>query len=157
MNAESHLNRRDFLQTATLAAAALPLVGLAAQTQGGPKGKPKVGCLSWCCHSFAPGVDPEEAIEIIGELGFDGIEMIATARRDLKDFWQLMDLHMRDIDGAMRQFPHFGQGVMDFKAIIDTLKQVGYSGFVSIEQDKHPGDMKETCRRYLQLRRECFG
>jgi sugar phosphate isomerase/epimerase len=55
------------------------------------------------------------------------------------------------------QFPHFGQGVMDFKAIIDTLKQVGYSGFVSIEQDKHPGDMKETCRRYLQLMRECIG
>ena len=70
---------------------------------------------------------------------------------------QLMNLHMRDIDGAMRQFPHFGQGVMDFKAIIDTLKQVGYSGFVSIEQDKHPGDMKETCRRYLQLMRECIG
>jgi sugar phosphate isomerase/epimerase len=339
MNAESHLNRRDFLQTATLAAAALPLVGLAAQTPGGPKGKPKVGCLSWCFHSFAPGVEPEEAIDLIGELGFDGIEMIATARRDLKDFWtdaridryrqklerhklqvsqfvlfqpvvedlsslkpeereraldlfeagcrigqrlgapivntvapwarelrgpddylpryyeltnpkpsekfhidiaegfdwdrvwnqyvettraclarakahgmkfsieqhthclvpdassfvrlwdairdpalgynldagwtllqreypplaihkvrrQLMNLHMRDIDGAMRQFPHFGQGVMDFKAIIDTLKQVGYSGFVSIEQDKHPGDMKETCRRYLQLMRECIG
>jgi sugar phosphate isomerase/epimerase len=55
------------------------------------------------------------------------------------------------------QFPHFGQGVMDFKAIIDTLKQVGYSGFVSIEQDKHPGDMKETCRRYLQPMRECIG
>jgi sugar phosphate isomerase/epimerase len=70
---------------------------------------------------------------------------------------QLMNLHMRDIDGRMRQFVHIGEGVMDFKAIIETLKQVGFQGFISLEQDKHPGDMKETCRRYLQLMRELIG
>jgi sugar phosphate isomerase/epimerase len=70
---------------------------------------------------------------------------------------QLMNLHMRDIDGLMRQFVHIGQGVMDFQAIIQTLKQIGFNGFVSIEQDKHPGDMRETCRRYVRLLRECIG
>lgn len=70
---------------------------------------------------------------------------------------QLFNLHVRDIDGLMRQFVHIGDGVMDFKAVADTLKQVGYSGFLSIEQDKHPGDMKATCRRYLAMMKEYLG
>jgi sugar phosphate isomerase/epimerase len=70
---------------------------------------------------------------------------------------QLMNLHMRDIDGHMRQFPHIGQGVMDFKGIVEALKQIGFNGFASIEQDKHHGDMKETCRRYLRMMREYIG
>jgi len=57
----------------------------------------------------------------------------------------------------MRQFVHVGTGVMDFKHVIDTLKKVGYRGYVSLEQDKIPGDMKETCRRYLALMREYLG
>jgi len=330
-------NRRRFLQTAL--AAALPLSSATAGAPAGPKGTVKVGCLSWCFHDLGPGVDPEPAIEIIGDLGFDGIELIVTARKDLKDFWtdervdryrkkleqkklqvsqfvmfqpvvealssikpderrqgldyfeagcrigqklgapmvnivapwarelkgptgylpryyevekpkpgekfhieiaegfdwdrvwaeyvettkaclarakdhgmrfsieqhthclvpdassflrlwdairdpdlgynmdvgwtllqreypplaihkvrkQMMNLHMRDIDGQMRRFVHIGEGVMDFKAILETLKQTGFSGYVSIEQDKHPGDMKETCRRYLQIMREHIG
>jgi sugar phosphate isomerase/epimerase len=72
---------------------------------------------------------------------------------------RLMNLHMRDIDGMMRRFPPIGQGVMDFKAIIEALQQVGYTGFVSLEQDRAPGDpeIKETCRQYLALMREYIG
>jgi sugar phosphate isomerase/epimerase len=332
-------NRRQFLQTTALATAALPLLAADSDAPASNKGKPKVGCLSWCFHDFSPGVDPEPAIDIIGGMGFDGIEMIVTARADLKDFWtnervdrykkkleqnklqvsqfvlfqpvvedlsstnpseraqaldyfeagcrigqrlnarlinivapwarelhgpsdylpryyevanpkqgekfhididpgfdfdrvwaqyvettraclerakahglkfsieqhthtlvpeaasfrrlwdeirdpalgynldvgwtllqheyppvaihkikrQLLNLHMRDIDGTMRKFPHVGEGVMDFKAIVDTLKQIGFDGYASIEQDKHPGDMKETCRRYLKMMREYIG
>ena len=71
----------------------------------------------------------------------------------------LMNLHMRDIDGLMRSFSPIGFGVMDFKAIIDALKLTGYEGFVSLEQDGHPGDpdIKDTCRRYLSLMREYIG
>ena len=29
----------------------------------------KIGCVSWCFHSFAGGTNPEEAIDTIGELG----------------------------------------------------------------------------------------
>jgi sugar phosphate isomerase/epimerase len=65
----------------------------------------------------------------------------------------LMNLHVRDIDGPMRKFPHVGEGVMDFKAIAEALKAVGYTGFLSIEQDKHPGDMRATCKRYLEMMR----
>jgi sugar phosphate isomerase/epimerase len=334
---KTNITRRQFLQTTVLAAAALPLTGSTAEPATKPK--IKVGCLSWAFHDFNSGADPEQAIEIIGDLGFDGIELIVNCKGDLKTFWtddrvdrlkkkleskklrvsqfvlfqpvveglsstkadvreqnldafesgckigrkldapmvnivapwarelkgpssylpryyevpnpkpgekfhidiaegfdydrvwnnyvevtraclerakahsmkfsieqhthcmvpdassfnrlgdairdpalgynmdvgwtllqreypplaihkvkkQLMNLHMRDIDGRMRSFVHIGTGVMDFKHIIDTLKETGFDGYVSIEQDKHPGDMKETVRRYLQLMRELIG
>jgi sugar phosphate isomerase/epimerase len=342
MDASRQWTRRTFLQTAALAAASVPLAGEAASAAEPPPpapGKIRVGALSWCFHDFSPGVDPEPAIDIIGDLGFDGVELIVTARRDLADFWtdervdrirkhleakklavsqfvlfqpvvgdlssldaderqrgldcfeagcrigkrigapmvnivspwarelkgptgylpryyeignpkpgekfhidiadgfdwdrvwaayvettracterakahglrfsieqhthclvpdaasflrlwdairdpdlgynmdvgwtllqreypplaihkvrkQLMNLHMRDIDGQMRRFVLVGEGVMDFKAIINALKAVAFSGFISIEQDKYPGDMKETCANYLRLTRECIG
>jgi sugar phosphate isomerase/epimerase len=69
---------------------------------------------------------------------------------------QLMNLHMRDIDGLMREFVHVGEGVMDFQAVADALKEIGFQGFLSIEQDKHPGDMKAVCTRYLQIMKECL-
>lgn len=59
----------------------------AAEAPASGRGRPKVGCLSWCFHDLSPAADPEPAIDIIGELGFDGIELIVTARRDLRDFW----------------------------------------------------------------------
>lgn len=62
----------------------------------------------------------------------------------------LMNLHLRDIDAQMRTFVHVGDGVMDFKAVVDALKAVGYRGYMSIEQDKYPGDMRATCRKYIE-------
>jgi len=297
MDASSRWTRRRFLHTAALAAASMPLAGPSASAAESPppaQGKIRVGCLSWCFHDLSPAVDPEPAIDVIGGLGFDGLEMIVTARRDLKDFWtderidrlrkklgapmlnivspwareltgptaylpryfevdspkpgekfhidiapgfdwdrvwaayvdttraclerakahglkfsieqhthclipdaasfrglwdairdpdlgynmdagwtmlqreyppvaihkvrrQLMNLHMRDIDGPMRRFVLAGEGVMDFKAVVDTLKTVGFTGFASLEQDRYPGDMKETCRTYLRMMREYIG
>ena len=72
----------------------------------------------------------------------------------LKTKDRLMNLHVRDIDGLMRQFVHIDNGVMDFAAVAQTLKAIGYAGFLSLEQDKHPGDMQETCRRYVAMMRE---
>lgn len=66
----------------------------------------------------------------------------------------LMNLHVRDIDGMMRQFPHIGEGVMDLQAVCAALKQTGFTGYVTLEQDKHPGDMKATAARYLALMKE---
>src|SRR5262245_40712069 len=47
----------------------------------------KIGCVSWCFHSFAGGTNPEEAIEIIGELGFDGTDLIVLGRKDITEYW----------------------------------------------------------------------
>lgn len=341
MNARPEINRRHFLRTTALAASALPFLSESAEPTPATAGTIKVGCLSWCFHSLGPAADPEPAIDIIGEMGFDGIELIVTARKDLQAFWtdvridrlkqkldghklrvsqfamfqpvveglsstkreerdqaldyfeggcriaqrlgsplvnivapwarelkgptsylpryydienpkpgqkfhidiadgfdweqvwngfvettraclarakahglrysienhthtlipetasflrlcdalhdpalgcnldvgwallgkeyppvaihklkgRLMNLHMRDIDGMMRLFPPFGDGVMDGQAIVTTLKQIGFNGFASIEQDGHPGDpdIRVTARRYLKLMREYIG
>jgi sugar phosphate isomerase/epimerase len=60
-----------------------------------------------------------------------------------------MNLHVRDVDPAMREFVAIGKGVVDFKAIADTVKAIGFTGFLSLEQDGSKEDMKETCRRYV--------
>ncbi len=69
----------------------------------------------------------------------------------------LMNLHVRDIDGSMRRFPPIGTGVMDFPGIIEACRQVGFSGFLTLEQDKYDEDMRDICRRYLRLLRESIG
>jgi sugar phosphate isomerase/epimerase len=51
------------------------------------KSRAKIGCVSWCFHTLAPGGHPEEAIEIIGSLGFEGVELIANSRRDIQEYW----------------------------------------------------------------------
>ncbi len=70
---------------------------------------------------------------------------------------RLMNLHARDLDGTMRSFVHAGEGVMDFQAIAAALRAVNFDGFLSLERDKHPGDMKATCKRYLEMMREYLG
>lgn len=329
----------------TTTAAAVAGAGLAASAatgavEGAQPARPKIGCVSWCFHTFAPGADPTESIDIMGEIGFEGTDLILLAREDIDGFWtdrkiddlkrrlernrlavaqfvifqpvvegltstnaddrkrnldyfeagvkigkrfgaplvnivapwptelrrpgggylprhydlpeakpgekfsiemaagfhwerlwglyvettkaclervkahgmkltiehhthtmipdavsflrlwdairdsalgynldtgwtisqreyppvaihkvkqQLMNLHVRDIDGLMRTFVHVGEGVMDFRHIAHTLKHVGFQGFLSIEQDKHAGDMKATCKRYLAMMREYLG
>lgn len=330
------LNRRELVGAGAFAVSSALTVPTAHAAQG-RKGRPKIGCVSWCFHSFAGGSSPEEAIDIMGEIGFEGTDLILLAREDITGFWtdakidqirkqldrnrlavaqfvifqpviegltstdrdersrnldyfeagcrigkklgapiidivapwprelsrpgggylpryydleggrpgekfridiadgfdwdrlwqtyiettraclqrakahglklsiehhthtmipdavsflrlwdairdpalgynldtgwtlsqreyppvaihkvkkQLMNLHVRDIDRMMRSFVHVGEGVMDFKAVADTLRAIGYQGFLSIEQDKFPGDMKATCRRYLALMKE---
>lgn len=62
-----------------------------------------------------------------------------------------LDLNRRQLSPDRRD-----RGVMDIQAIVTALKQVGFNGFASIEQDQHPGDsdMRETCREYLRIMRE---
>ena len=88
-------SRRDFLTaaTATIAAGALGSLATpatAAQNSGtadsANQGRPRIGCTSWVFHDFKPGTDPTEAIEQIGRLGFEGIELILLGRNDITDF-----------------------------------------------------------------------
>jgi sugar phosphate isomerase/epimerase len=68
----------------------------------------------------------------------------------------LMNLHLRDIDARMREYVAIGTGVMDFRAIAEAVKAIGFEGSLSLEQDGSSEDMKETCRRYLSIMKECF-
>ena len=66
----------------------------------------------------------------------------------------LMNLHLRDINATMREYVAIGQGVMDFKAIADAVKAIGFEGTLSLEQDDSKEDMKVTCQRYISLMKE---
>ena len=345
-----HYSRREFVKNTVAAAAVASLgadAGLAAVAErdeadrATKSERPRIGCVSWCFHRFDSGTDPTEAIEQIGSMGFDGIELILLDRKDIKNFWttariadvnkrlekyrlrvpqfvifqpvvqgltstnaderkrnldyfeegcrigrqlgspmvnivapwpreltsppgantylprycdlphgkpgekfhinmaagfnweelwpnfietikacldrakrhgmalsiehhthtmvhdataflrlwdsirdpalgynldagwtllqreyppvaihkvkrRLVNAHLRDIDGSLLKFVHIGQGVMDFQAIAATLQSVGFTGFATLEQDKHPGDMAATCRRYLAMMRQYF-
>ncbi len=341
------MRRREFLPTLGLGgpmfvagahacAAAQASPPLQSATEG--RRRPRIGCVSWNFHSLAPGAHPEEAIDIIGSLGFDGIELIANSRQDIDEYWtdpsigrirrqlernhlvlnqfpffqpvvegltgrdaeerkrsvdyfergcriakklgapmvnivapwarelsapsttylpryfmgdpkagdkfhidiapgydfdelwdlfsqtmraclerakaygmnfsienhthtmmpvtdsflrlwdairdpafgcnldcgwamnqreyppvaiyklnkHLLNLHVRDVNATMREYVAIGQGVMDFKAIADAVKAVGFTGFLSLEQDGSGEDMKETCRRYLSMMKQYF-
>jgi sugar phosphate isomerase/epimerase len=68
--------------------------------------------VSWCFHTLAPGGHPEEAIDIIGSLGFDGIELIANSRRDVDEYWTdaTIDRIRKQLDRnrlQISQFPFF--------------------------------------------------
>jgi sugar phosphate isomerase/epimerase len=66
----------------------------------------------------------------------------------------LSNLHVRDINATMREYVPIGQGVMDLKAIADAVKAIGFTGFLSLEQDGPADIMRETCRRYVSTMKE---
>ena len=97
---------------------------------------------------------PDPALGLNLDVGWVALQREYPPVAVYKTRKHLMNVHMREIDGAMRRFVHVGQGVMDFRAIADALKAVGFNGFVNLEQDGHPGDMKATCARYLAMMKE---
>jgi sugar phosphate isomerase/epimerase len=50
----------------------------------------------------------------------------------------LCNVHIRDIDGLALWFPAVGAGRMDYPAVIKALDDVGFKGFLTIEQDSVP-------------------
>src|SRR5215472_8763906 len=77
-----------------------------------PPQRPRIGSVSWNFHSLAPGHNPEEAIDIIGSLGFDGIELIANSKRDVDEYWtdSTIDRIRKKLDQnhlVVPQFPMF--------------------------------------------------
>jgi len=76
---------------------------------------PRIGICNDLAHSF--------------RFGSNNIE-------DLKKYKdRIFDIHIRDIDSSGRGC-EMGRGVMDLPAIIRTLREIGYKGFITFEGDK---------------------
>jgi len=89
MHDNAACTRRDFVKLTTgtvLATAAVAAHTSQAAEQPTPSspptgGRPRIGCVSSCFHNLGAGnTRPEHAIETIGEMGFEGIELILTGR-----------------------------------------------------------------------------
>lgn len=65
----------------------------------------------------------------------------------------LVNVHIRDIDGVGLRFVGIGEGVMDFAGVMKALKDIGYSGYLTIEQDGVP-DMKGVLARGRDMLRK---
>lgn len=87
-------SRRSFLKTVTLAAPLLSGVSVMAannnlEKQQGrhPESSIKLSCASWCFHNFISGIDPVPVLQTIGQLGFDGVELMINQVDDLRQLW----------------------------------------------------------------------
>ncbi|MCX8036150.1 MAG: sugar phosphate isomerase/epimerase [Candidatus Sumerlaeia bacterium] len=58
----------------------------------------------------------------------------------------LVNVHLRDMDAANLRFVAPGEGIMDFEGVVRALRDIGFAGFATFEQDGVP-DMKTALRR----------
>jgi len=82
------------------------------------KRRNKIGSVSWNFHSLGPGAHPEEAIDIIGALGFEAVELIANSRMDVDEYWTdaTIDRIKKQLERnrlQLNQFPFFQPVVQD--------------------------------------------
>src|SRR5262245_17081609 len=89
MSEQQSWTRRSFLQSTAVAGtvAALATTAEPVGAVADRKEKLKIGCLSWNFHSFDAGADCEKAVEIIGDMDFEGIDLILNQPVDIKDYW----------------------------------------------------------------------
>lgn len=67
----------------------------------------------------------------------------AVADKAVKEFKdRLFDLHIKDVTAAVKEGKavEIGRGVINFPALVKSLKKIGYKGVCSIEYEKDMGD-----------------
>jgi sugar phosphate isomerase/epimerase len=118
MTHDTDCTRRDFVKLAAgaaLAATAGAARGAQAAEQaatGGPPpaARPRISSVSWNFHNLGAGnTRPDQAIEQIGEMGFEGIELILTGRREIADYWS-----DATIDRIRKRLEHYKLAVAQF-------------------------------------------
>jgi L-ribulose-5-phosphate 3-epimerase len=66
----------------------------------------------------------------------------------------LWNVHIEDMRRGVHDHLLFGEGEMDFREILEGLKEVGYEGGVHVELSRHSHDAVETARKSLAFLRE---
>jgi sugar phosphate isomerase/epimerase len=95
------VNRRHAIQTTVTAFAAANLSAaplFASETEA--SSSIRIGCCAANFHGFSSGTNPLPAIQQIGEMGFEGIELILLAPEDLGKIWSESSLD--NIEAALK-------------------------------------------------------
>ena len=104
-------------------------------------------------HLAYAGIDPAAAIRQFGSR-IDHVhlkdvdpEVLRKARESQWDFWRAISAGV---------FCPIGRGFVDFAAVLDELRRIGFAGSATIEQDRHPASRTDpladlrTSIEYLQ-------
>ncbi len=100
----------------------------------------KIGCAAWVFT--APRYNPpyEEAIEAIGQIGFESLELILYRKEDLEEYWT-----PSRIDAIRRQIDSYGLEISEF-----ALYQDAVSHIVSLDRSERE-DALETFEKGTML------
>jgi sugar phosphate isomerase/epimerase len=85
----------------------------------------------------------------IGHLHCQGETPIADQLRHWQD--RLWNIHIEDMREGVHEHLMFGEGEIDFRPILRTLKEIGYPGAVHVELSRHSHDAVETARKALEF------
>ena len=85
----------------------------------------------------------------IGHLHCQGEVPITDHLRRWKDW--LWNVHIEDMRRGVHDHLMFGDGEIDFQPILQTLKEIDYSGGVHVELSRHSHDAVNTARRALEF------
>lgn len=99
----------------------------------------KVGCTAWVFT--APRYNPpyEKAIQTIGELGFDGLELILYDPADLETYWT-----PRKIDEIIRQYRSYGLTLSEFALYQNVV--AGLPSLDPTEKERSLGYFDQGCK-----------
>ncbi len=104
-------------------------------------------------HFALGGGDPAKAIRSFGDrvwhIHFKDFDP-AVASRSKQEEWDYLDLVREGV------FSELGKGTVDFPAVLDALREVGYDRWIVVEQDLFPGTgtPKESATRNRDYLRE---
>ncbi|MBM3334229.1 sugar phosphate isomerase/epimerase [Candidatus Sumerlaeota bacterium] len=110
-------------------------------------------------HTFVPGPDAflrlwdevhDPALGFSLDIGWVALQREYPVVAVYKTRGHLMNLHIRDLDGFAYRFVAPGSGCMDYEGLIVALRAIGFSGFITFEQDGVP-DMKHAMRRGMEI------
>jgi sugar phosphate isomerase/epimerase len=87
----------------------------------------------------------------IGHLHCQGELPIADHVRRWKDW--LWNVHLEDMRRGVHEHLMFGDGEIDFRAVLAALRAIDYAGGVHVELSRHSHDAVETARRALAFLR----
>jgi sugar phosphate isomerase/epimerase len=87
----------------------------------------------------------------IGHLHCLGETPISEHLRRWRD--RLWNIHIEDMRGGVHDHLMFGEGEIDFAAVLGALAEIGYAGGIHVELSRHSHDAVETARRALAFLR----
>jgi sugar phosphate isomerase/epimerase len=113
------LSRRKFFQVSGIAAASLLTHTSLAKGFRSAKPAIQLSCCAANFHGFKAGADPLPAINLIGQLGFDGVELIALSPGDLSTIWngEKLAIILKSLETNKLRVSRFGAFVPFFNNI----------------------------------------